>query len=61
MGSRNATRADFESVIAFLETQPEIATPLISNRFGWQQADQALAYWADNRNHTFKILIDMKA
>lgn len=61
MGSRNATRADFEDVIRFLEAQPEIAEPLISKRFPWQQADQALAYWADNRSDTFKILIDMKA
>lgn len=60
MGSRNATRADFEAVVAFLEATPDVANPLISRCFPMTQADQALAYWTENRNHIFKIMIDMK-
>lgn len=59
LGSRNATREDFEAVIAFLETHPEIADPLISKTFNWSTADQAFDYWLSNRDATFKILISM--
>lgn len=60
-GSRNATRADFEAVIAYLEAHPQVADKLISKVFSWPEADQALDYWNANRNETFKILIDMGA
>ncbi|WP_270729805.1 zinc-binding alcohol dehydrogenase family protein [Shimia sp. Alg240-R146] len=60
MGSRNATRADFEAVIAFLETQPTLAEHLISRVFPWAEADQAFGYWDANRQNTFKVMIDMQ-
>lgn len=59
-GSRNATRRDFEAVVAFLEENPEVADQLITKVLPWSQADQALGYWTDNRESVFKIMIDMK-
>lgn len=61
MGSRNATREDFKAVITFLETQPDVADPLISKLVPLSDSDGALAYWTAHRQETFKILIDMKA
>lgn len=60
MGSRNATRADFEAVIEFLEHTPHIADSLISRVFSWAEAEQAFDYWDANRNETFKIMIDFR-
>jgi 2-desacetyl-2-hydroxyethyl bacteriochlorophyllide A dehydrogenase len=59
MGSRNAVREDFEAVIAYLEAHSSVADPLISKRFLWGDADQALDYWQQNRDTVFKILIDL--
>ncbi len=59
MGSRNATRTDFEEVIAFLECNSEIASPLISKVFSWGEADQAFDHWIAHRDETFKIMIDV--
>ena len=61
LGSRNATRADFEAVIAFLETRPALADPLVSRTFGWAEADRAFDHWQAHRDETFKIMIDLKA
>lgn len=61
LGSRNATRVDFDAVIAFLETSPAAMAPLISHVIPWSRADTALGHWASHRDETFKILIDMKA
>ncbi|MCJ8323629.1 MAG: zinc-binding alcohol dehydrogenase family protein [Rhizobiales bacterium] len=60
MGSRNATRVDFEAVIEFLEHNSDLANNLISKIFSWADADQAFDYWEKNRNETFKIMVDMK-
>ncbi|MEM9435043.1 MAG: zinc-binding alcohol dehydrogenase family protein [Pseudomonadota bacterium] len=60
-GSRNATRADFEQVIGFLEANPHIATQLISKVIPWPRADGALYHWTKHRDETFKIIIDMQA
>lgn len=59
MGSRNATRFDFEAVIAFLETNSVIADSIISRVFPWSDANQAFTYWEENRNSTFKVMIDL--
>lgn len=61
LGSRNATRTDFEAVIACLETNPDLEDRLISRVFPWAEADKAFPYWQANRQETFKVLIDMKA
>src|SRR5690606_19148824 len=45
-GSRNATREDFEAVIACLATLGERAGELISKRFPFNEADKALPYWS---------------
>lgn len=59
LGSRNATRADFESVIDFLSNHPDLADRLISRVFPWNEADQALAYWEQHRNETFKVMVEL--
>lgn len=59
LGSRNATRQDFEDVIAFLEANQGIADPLISKTFTWKEADQAFDHWVSHREETFKIMIDL--
>jgi 2-desacetyl-2-hydroxyethyl bacteriochlorophyllide A dehydrogenase len=58
-GSRNATRKDFEEVVAFLETNPKVADQLITKVIPWAEADQAFAHWVENRDSIFKIMIDM--
>lgn len=60
MGSRNATRADFDAVIAFLTGRADLANGLISKVFNWDEADKAFEYWESNRNTTFKVIIDLK-
>ncbi|MBT0957178.1 zinc-binding alcohol dehydrogenase family protein [Alphaproteobacteria bacterium KMM 3653] len=59
MGSRNATRADFEDVIRFLEANPTIGDKLISRAFTWTEAEKSFDYWKENRNETFKVIIDV--
>lgn len=58
-GSRNATRADFEAVIAFITGHRDTADRLISRVFPWNEADRAFAYWEQNRNETFKVMVDL--
>ena len=59
MGSRNATRADFEEVIAFLEADSSVGDMLISRTFPWSQVQKSFEYWTENRNETFKVIIDV--
>ena len=56
-GSRNATMADFEAVIEFLERRQD-ADKLISKVFPLSQADQALPYWDAERASTLKVVIE---
>lgn len=58
MGSRNATPADFEAVIAYLETLGETADGLITRIFPFAEADQALPYWASHPD-ALKIVIEV--
>jgi 2-desacetyl-2-hydroxyethyl bacteriochlorophyllide A dehydrogenase len=58
MGSRNATPADFEAVIAHLEKLGLEADCLISKIFSFAEAEQALPYWDANRNDVLKIVIE---
>ncbi|MEP1933983.1 MAG: zinc-binding alcohol dehydrogenase family protein [Roseibium sp.] len=58
MGSRNATRDDFEAVIDYLSKTPKAADLVISKVFPWNDADQAFDYWVENRDQTFKVMID---
>lgn len=57
MGSRNATLADFEAVIAHLEKLGNDADRLISKVFAFDDAEQALPYWDGDRN-VLKIIIE---
>ncbi len=57
MGSRNATLADFEAVIAHLEKLGADADKLISKIFPFDEAEAALPYWDGDRN-VLKIIIE---
>ena len=57
MGSRNATLADFEAVIAHLEKLGADADKLISRIFSFDEAEAALPYWDSDRN-VLKIIIE---
>lgn len=57
-GSRNATRSDFDAVIAFLEERQDLADLLVTRVFPWEQSTAAFGHWAANREQTFKIMID---
>lgn len=59
MGSRNATRHDFETVVDFLVDNAESANRLISKIFSWDEADTAFDYWVSHRDQTFKVMIDL--
>jgi 2-desacetyl-2-hydroxyethyl bacteriochlorophyllide A dehydrogenase len=60
MGSRNAARADFEAVIDYLEANRGLQDQLISRVFPWADALEAFPYWEENRQNTFKVMIDMQ-
>jgi threonine dehydrogenase-like Zn-dependent dehydrogenase len=59
LGSRNATREDFDEVIAYLEEDGDRASSLISRVFPWTEADQAFQFWDDLRSEVFKIMIEI--
>lgn len=59
MGSRNATRNDFETVVDFLTDNASSASRLISKVFSWDEADAAFDYWISHRDQTFKVMIDL--
>lgn len=59
-GSRNATRTDFDAVIAFMQAHPDMADLLISKVFPWDQATAAFDHWVAHRDETFKIMIDFE-
>lgn len=58
-GSRNATKSDFEDVIAFLETNSNISDQLISQVFSWKDAASAFEFWQASRGEVFKVLIEV--
>lgn len=58
-GSRNATRADFEDVIGWLETNNVAAERLIFKVFPFDHAEKAFPYWESVRDETFKILVEL--
>ncbi|SJZ54750.1 zinc-binding alcohol dehydrogenase family protein [Consotaella salsifontis] len=58
-GSRNATAADFHTVIDYLESLETPPDDLISKVFPFDQADQALPYWVAERDTTIKVMVEM--
>lgn len=59
-GSRNATRTDFEAVIAYLTAHPGVADRLVSKTFTWDEAESAFDYWTKHRDETFKVMIELE-
>jgi len=60
-GSRNSTLDDFQSVIECLEKLGDRADGLISRKFAFEDAAQALPYWSETRSETLKILIERRS
>jgi threonine dehydrogenase-like Zn-dependent dehydrogenase len=58
MGSRGATVADFEAVIAYLVQRTEPPDDLITRVFRFDEADRALPYWVAERDRVTKLLIE---
>ncbi len=58
LGSRNATAADFQAVIAYLEGLDHAPDDLISKVFAFAEAELALPYWAKARAETLKVIIE---
>ena len=58
LGSRNATMADFQAVITYLESLGDAAERLISRIFPFGEAEQALPYWQADYAHAFKVMIE---
>jgi threonine dehydrogenase-like Zn-dependent dehydrogenase len=58
LGSRNALRTDFDTVIDWLDARATPPDDLISRVFPFVDADQALPYWLRERASTLKILIE---
>jgi threonine dehydrogenase-like Zn-dependent dehydrogenase len=57
MGSRNATQADFEAVIDYLETIGDRAASLISKVVPFAEAENALPFWDKNRD-VLKVMVE---
>lgn len=57
MGSRNATLADFEAVVGYLETIGDSAGALISKVFPFADAEQAFPFWDQNRD-VLKVIVE---
>jgi 2-desacetyl-2-hydroxyethyl bacteriochlorophyllide A dehydrogenase len=57
MGSRNATKSDFDAVIAYLETIGERAASLISKVIPFADAESALPFWDKNRD-VLKVIVE---
>jgi len=58
MGSRNATRSDFDAVIAYLETIGDRAASLISKVIPFAEAEGALPFWDKNRD-VLKVIVEI--
>lgn len=57
MGSRNATMADFQAVIAHLEAS-EAADALITRIVPFAEAEGALPYWDAHRDSVLKLVVE---
>ncbi|WP_349959453.1 zinc-binding alcohol dehydrogenase family protein [Rhizobium sp. ZPR3] len=57
MGSRNATKSDFDAVIAYLETIGDRAASLISKVIPFAEAEGALPFWDKNRD-VLKVIVE---
>jgi len=60
LGSRNATRADFEAVIAYLEQMKDEADALITRTFAFSDAEQALPFWVEHPD-SLKVMIEVSS
>lgn len=58
-GSRNATMADFDAVIACLEEMGGRADQLVTRTFPLDDAALALPFWKANRSDILKIMVEL--
>ena len=58
-GSRNATVADFRTVLALMESGRYPVSNLVSAHYPLEQADHAFSDWASDPGAYTKILIDL--
>jgi 2-desacetyl-2-hydroxyethyl bacteriochlorophyllide A dehydrogenase len=58
LGSRNALRSDFDTVISWMEARPIPPDDLITRVFPFDEAAEALPTWVRERASTLKILIE---
>ena len=59
LSSRNATRADFEHVIASMKKGLVNPTNYISHRVNFDQVKNAFASWLNPENHVIKAMVTM--
>jgi len=57
MGSRNASHADFEAVIKYLEKNKPDENLLISRVVTPEQVPEAIKFWSENTGEILKILV----
>jgi threonine dehydrogenase-like Zn-dependent dehydrogenase len=55
LGSRNATREDFDEVVALLRTGRYPSEAIVTREVPWSEAGAALAAWADDPAKITKI------
>jgi threonine dehydrogenase-like Zn-dependent dehydrogenase len=57
-GSRNAMPADFAGVVAMLKEEKTRVGPIITQRYPFARAGEALSFWSENAAQVTKIVID---
>ncbi|MCJ7873365.1 zinc-binding alcohol dehydrogenase family protein [Phaeobacter sp. J2-8] len=59
LGSRNATRQDFDAVMAALETRGDVADRLVTRQIPLSEAATALPYWDANPQDVLKLVVTL--
>ncbi len=59
VGSRNAEKEDFDNVISVLESGKLPVDGLVTKKFPFEKAGEALKYWSENYQKVTKIVIEM--
>lgn len=60
MSSRNATRADFEHVIAAMKKKEADPTAYITHRVAFDQAKEAFESWLKPEKGVIKAMVEME-
>lgn len=61
IGSMMYRREDYETAVDFVNKGTVNLKPLVSNRFPFEQYDEAYHYIDDNRDTTMKVIVDLEA